>query len=55
MRTGVFLDYSGGFREAVEHIAVLEKQGVNLALVAEATQEGIDPEQALRDAVRRLA
>ena len=36
MRTGVFLDYSGGFREAVEHIAVLEKAGVNLALVAEA-------------------
>lgn len=36
MRTGVFLDYSGGFREAVEHIVVLEKAGVNLALVAEA-------------------
>ena len=36
MKTGVFLDYSGGFREAVEHIAILEKQGVNLALVAEA-------------------
>ena len=36
MRTGVFLDYSGGFREAVEHIGVLEKAGVNIALVAEA-------------------
>ena len=36
MRTGVFLDYSGGFREAVEHIMVLEKAGVNIALVAEA-------------------
>ena len=36
MRTGVFLDYSGGFREAVEHIVVLEKAGVNIALVAEA-------------------
>jgi F420-dependent oxidoreductase-like protein len=36
MRTGVFLDYSGGFREAVEHIVVLEGAGVNIALVAEA-------------------
>ena len=36
MRTGVFLDYSGGFREAVDHVGILEKQGVNLALVAEA-------------------
>lgn len=36
VRTGVFLDYSGGFREAVEHIVVLEKAGVNIALVAEA-------------------
>jgi F420-dependent oxidoreductase-like protein len=36
MQTGVFLDYSGGFREAVEHLAILESQGVNLALVAEA-------------------
>jgi len=36
MRTGVFLDYSGGFREAVEHIVMLEKAGVNIALVAEA-------------------
>jgi len=36
MRTGVFLSYSGGFREAVEQVAILEKQGVDLALVAEA-------------------
>ncbi|MCI4676935.1 LLM class F420-dependent oxidoreductase [Candidatus Mycolicibacterium alkanivorans] len=36
MRTGVFLDYSAGFREAVEHIVVLEKVGVDIALVAEA-------------------
>lgn len=36
MRTGIFLDYSGGFREAVEHIVVLEKAGVDLVLVAEA-------------------
>lgn len=36
MRTGVFLSYSGGFRESVEQVAMLEKQGVDLALVAEA-------------------
>ncbi|WP_319430857.1 LLM class F420-dependent oxidoreductase [Mycobacterium sp. RTGN5] len=36
MRTGIFLDYSGGFREAVEHIVVLEKAGVDITLVAEA-------------------
>ena len=36
MRTGVFLSYAGGFRESVEQVAVLEKQGVDLALVAEA-------------------
>ncbi|WP_167105765.1 LLM class F420-dependent oxidoreductase [Mycobacterium sp. DL592] len=36
MRTGVFLEYSGGFREAVEHIVVLEQAGVDIALVAEA-------------------
>jgi F420-dependent oxidoreductase-like protein len=36
MRTRIFLDYSGGFREAVEHIVVLEKAGVDIALVAEA-------------------
>jgi len=36
MRTGIFLDYSGGFREAVDHIVELEKIGVDIALVAEA-------------------
>jgi F420-dependent oxidoreductase-like protein len=36
MRTGVFLSYSGVFRESVEQVALLEKQGVDLALVAEA-------------------
>lgn len=36
MRTGVFLSYSGGFREAVEHVVTLEQAGVNIALVAEA-------------------
>jgi F420-dependent oxidoreductase-like protein len=36
MRTGIALDYSGGFREAVEHVVELEKLGVDLALVAEA-------------------
>ena len=36
MRTGVFLSYAGGFREAAEHVAVLESQGVYIVLVAEA-------------------
>ena len=36
MRTGIFLDYSGGFHEAVDHIVELEKVGVDIALVAEA-------------------
>lgn len=36
MRTGVFLSYAGGFRETASHVAVLEKQGVNIVLVAEA-------------------
>lgn len=36
MRTGIFLAYSGGFREAVDHVAVLEQQGVDIVLVAEA-------------------
>ena len=36
MRTGIFLDYSGGFRDAVEHVVVLEKAGVGIVLVAEA-------------------
>jgi F420-dependent oxidoreductase-like protein len=36
MRTGIVLDYSGGFHEAVDHVVELEKVGVDLALVAEA-------------------
>ena len=36
MRTGIFLSYAGGFRESVDHVAVLEKQGVDIVLVAEA-------------------
>ncbi|KUI25855.1 LLM class F420-dependent oxidoreductase [Mycobacterium sp. IS-1742] len=36
MRTGIFLSYAGGFREAVEDVVELEKVGVDLALVAEA-------------------
>ena len=36
MRTGIFLSYAGGFRETAEHVAVLEKQGVAIVLVAEA-------------------
>ena len=36
VRTGIFLDYSGGFHEAVDHIVELEKVGVDIALVAEA-------------------
>jgi F420-dependent oxidoreductase-like protein len=36
MRTGILLDYSGGFHEAVDHIVELEKTGVDIALVAEA-------------------
>jgi F420-dependent oxidoreductase-like protein len=36
MRTGIFLSYAGGFRETADHVAVLEKQGVNIVLVAEA-------------------
>ncbi len=36
MRTGVFLSYAGGFHEAAEHVVVLERQGVDIALVAEA-------------------
>ena len=36
MRTGIFLSYAGGFRETADHVAELEKQGVDLALVAEA-------------------
>ncbi|WP_157546488.1 LLM class F420-dependent oxidoreductase [Mycobacterium sp. IS-1742] len=36
LRTGIFLSYAGGFREAVEDVVELEKVGVDLALVAEA-------------------
>ena len=36
MRTGIFLNYAGGFREAVEHVVELETVGVDIALVAEA-------------------
>jgi F420-dependent oxidoreductase-like protein len=36
MRTGVVLDYSGGFREGVDQVVELEKVGVDIALVAEA-------------------
>jgi F420-dependent oxidoreductase-like protein len=36
MRTGIFLSYAGGFREAVDDIVELEKIGVDIALVAEA-------------------
>ncbi|OBB70787.1 MULTISPECIES: LLM class F420-dependent oxidoreductase [Mycolicibacterium] len=36
MRTGIFLSYAGGFREAVEDVVELEKTGVDIALVAEA-------------------
>jgi F420-dependent oxidoreductase-like protein len=36
LRTGIFLSYAGGFREAVEDVVELEKVGVDIALVAEA-------------------
>src|ERR1700754_4063519 len=36
MRTGIFLSYAGGFREAVEDVVELEKTGIDIALVAEA-------------------
>lgn len=36
MRTGIFLSYAGGFREAAEQVAEFEKIGVDIALVAEA-------------------
>jgi F420-dependent oxidoreductase-like protein len=36
MRFGILLDYSGGFREAVDRVVELEKVGVDIALVAEA-------------------
>ncbi|MCP9275493.1 LLM class F420-dependent oxidoreductase [Mycolicibacterium arenosum] len=36
MRTGIFLSYAGGFREAADQVVELEKVGVDIALVAEA-------------------
>ena len=36
MRTGIFFNYAGGFREAVDQVVELEKIGVDIALVAEA-------------------
>ncbi|MGV0851741.1 LLM class F420-dependent oxidoreductase [Mycolicibacterium phlei] len=36
MRTGIFLNYTDGFLEAVDQVVELEKLGVDLALVAEA-------------------
>lgn len=36
MRTGIFLSYASGFREAAAQVVELEKCGVDLALVAEA-------------------
>ena len=36
MRTGIFLSYAGGFREAVDQVVELEQIGVDIALVAEA-------------------
>ena len=36
MRTGIFLNYAGGFLEAVDQIVELEKIGVDVAFVAEA-------------------
>ena len=36
VRVGIWLDYSGGFRAAVDHVVELEKTGVDVALVAEA-------------------
>ena len=36
MRTGIFLNYAGGFLEAVDEVVELEKIGVDIALVPEA-------------------
>ena len=36
MRTGIFLNYAGGFLEAVDEVVELEKIGVGIALVPEA-------------------
>ena len=36
MRTGIFLPYSGGFKESVDQVVALEKAGVGIVLVPEA-------------------
>ncbi|SCX31146.1 LLM class F420-dependent oxidoreductase [Mycolicibacterium fluoranthenivorans] len=36
MRTGIFLGYAGGFKEAAEQVVALEQVGIDIALVAEA-------------------
>ena len=36
MRTGIFLPYSGGFKESVDQVVELEKAGVGIVLVPEA-------------------
>ncbi|BBY49220.1 LLM class F420-dependent oxidoreductase [Mycolicibacterium arabiense] len=36
MRTGIFLSYADGFREAADQVVELERVGVDIALVAEA-------------------
>src|SRR5262245_55670691 len=36
MRTGIFLSYAGGFREAVDQVVELEQTDVDIVLVAEA-------------------
>jgi F420-dependent oxidoreductase-like protein len=36
MRIGIALDYSGGFHEAVDRVVELEKEGIDIAVVAEA-------------------
>ena len=36
MRTGIFLPYSGGFKESVDQVVNLEKAGVGIVLVPEA-------------------
>ena len=36
MRTGIFLSYAGGFKDTVKQVVTLEKQGVDIVLVAEA-------------------
>lgn len=36
MRTGIFLSYAGGFKEAAEQVVELEKVGIDLTLVPEA-------------------